>query len=396
MCIQQNFSCRSVIFDETGLIASAGGNMLIKQSSIIFTAQSTYDLMDYFGNFGVVSTYGGQSTNMLNILIIIKVQVSKAINGGFGFFGGNLVSTSVIKNSQFKNFNITTSNQVGIICGYQYLGTNTIINTTVYTCNISAGSAGGFIANAWNYTNYIQNSTIQNINITGIGQYDEYKQMGVMIGYMVSDSYLNSYIENSSIINNNINGISVTSGFFGQIDSFSMSPQQQNISFIDILIVNNNISGNMFTSGLVASFSVVCDQQILLLQNLTIQGCNIQCITGSCGGLIGTFSNEQTQGSILTAKNITMKNLIISGPSYIGGFLAISKKCVQQTTLQIYNSTVTSIVLSGQNCGMVTGFLNGTSTFDIQTSKTTGNNFVNSTQIQNCASITSGISQSGC
>ncbi|CAL6081614.1 Hypothetical_protein [Hexamita inflata] len=132
------------------------------------------------------------------------------------------------------------------------------------------------------------------------------------------------------------------------------------------------------------------------MQNLTLLDCNIQCTNGSSSGLVGTLGHNETQSVIFTAKNITMLNILISGTSYVVGFVAFSQKCIQFTTLQIYNSTVTAIVLRGQNCGMVTGFRNGTITFDMQTSKSTGNNFVNSTQIQNCASITSGISQSGC
>ncbi|CAL6081648.1 Hypothetical_protein [Hexamita inflata] len=379
-------------YSNTGLIAGLGGTMLMTQSSIIFTIYSNSNV--FFGNIGVVGEFAGLDTYLMNLLIVMKVEVNTAKNGNIGFFGGNKVSTSVVKNSIFQNFNITTTS-VGILFAFMEMTNNSIINTTIQMCNISTSiSAGGFISRATFYSNIIQNSTVKNINITGTGKYAE--SIGAMIGQMSSNNLItSSYLENSSIINNNILGVSVTAGFIGKITS--SSPKTYNISLIDFLLINNNISGGVFTSGIIAVYSsLVCDKSILLLQNLTLSGCNIQCLTGNCSGLVGIFGYDKTQNATLTVKNITMQNILISGPSYVAGFVAISQKCVLFTTLQIYNSTMNSIVLSGQNCGMITGFLNGTSTFDIQTSKTAGNNFVNSTQLQNCASITSGISQSGC
>ncbi|CAL6072688.1 Conserved_hypothetical protein [Hexamita inflata] len=392
MCIQQNFSSRSIYVLETGLIASLGGDMFIKQSSIIFTVQSNYDLMKGFGNFGMVASFGGSTTSMIDLLIIMKLQVNTVKHGNIGFFGMNSVSSSEIKNSLFRNFNLSTSSDVGIICAMQFqLGYNIIINTTVQSCNISAGDAvGGFIGASWTCFHTIQNSTVQNINIS-----TSYSYNGAMIGQFMSNTALASLFENCSIISNNISGVDASAGLVGQIDFLSPEPQTVNLSFVDIFIINNNIFGNV-TSGIVAMFSLSCDKEIVLLQNLTISGCNIQSVTGISSGLIGTLGSDQTQITTLTVKNLTMQNLKISGPSYVAGFVAITQNSVISTAVQIQNSTVTSIVLSGQNCGMVTGFRNGTATFDIQTSKTTGNNFVNSTQIQNCASITSGISQSGC
>ncbi|CAL6081616.1 Hypothetical_protein [Hexamita inflata] len=104
------------------------------------------------------------------------------------------------------------------MCSYQQLGTNSIINTTVQTCNISSGnSAGGFITDALNYNNYIKNSTVQNTNITGTGNYNDFKQIGAMIGQMWSYNYLNFCFENSSVISNNISGICGTAGIVGTV-----------------------------------------------------------------------------------------------------------------------------------------------------------------------------------
>ncbi|CAL6038532.1 Conserved_hypothetical protein [Hexamita inflata] len=398
MCIQQNFSCRSLALGESGLIASSGGDMLIKQSSIIFTVQSNYDLMDGFGNFGIVSSFGGSSTSMINLLIIMKIQINLVKYGNIGFFGMNSASSSVIKNSSFRNFNLTTRSGAGILCAMQFqLGENKIINTTVQSCNISAGGAvGGFIGVAWTCFHTIQNSTVQNINIsTFYVLYGDQVFNGAMIGQFMSNTALASLFENCSVISNNISGINVSAGVIGYIDFISPEPQTVNLSFVDIFIINNNISGSV-TSVIGTIFSLSCDKEIILLQNLTIFGCNIQSVTGISSGLIGTLGSDQTQITTLTVKNLTMQNLKISGPSYVAGFIAITQNSAISTAVQIQNSTVTSIILSGQNCGIVTGFRNGTTTFDIQTSKTIGNNFVNSTQIQNCASITSGISQSGC
>ncbi|CAL6114297.1 Conserved_hypothetical protein [Hexamita inflata] len=397
ICIQQNFSSSTIQFTDSGLIGGLAGVLSMKQSSIIFTVQSNYDQMVTFGMaFGIFGVQNGKS-ELINLIVTMKVYLNTPKLGNFGFFATSQGGHFLIQNSTFKNYNITTQSQVGIIC--QNLNADgSVINTTVQSCNISAGSyVGGFFASVNNQDQQIQNSTIVNINITATGS-DDLKYIGAMIGYLMSDGYFNAYFQNSSVISNNIQGISVTAGVIGQIDVYFLSfqPPPYNISIIDFLIMNNNISGNVFTSGIVAGFSSAYDSQILLLKNITLYGCDIYCIRGSCGGLVGTIGNELTQSVILTVKNITMQICKIYGSSYIAGFVAISQKGIQYTTLQIYNSTVTSIVLSGQNCGLVTGFLNGTNTFDIQTSKTTGNNFVNSTQIQNCASITSGISQSGC
>ncbi|CAL6081618.1 Conserved_hypothetical protein [Hexamita inflata] len=395
LCILQNLSSTSLKWITVGLIAGLSGQLNMNQSSIILTTQSYYDQMNSFGVFGVLGELSGYS-ELFNLLISMNVQVNAAKIGYFGFIGINQGTLTTFKNSLFKNYNFTTQSQAGILCSDWNVQTSSVINTTVESCNIVAGgSVGGFFAHGWSvWSNTVLNSTIKNINITSIGNNLQY--IGPMIGQIVSTYYLQANYQNTSIINNNIQGISVTAGVIGQIDNDATN-QLLNVSIVDFIIQNNNISGNMFTSGIVASFCAVQqDKIILLIQNLTFYGCNIQCAGASCGGLIGSFGQNETQSATLTVKNLTMQNIKISGPSYVAGFVAISQKCIQFTTLQIYNSTVTAIVLSGQNCGMVTGFRNGTTTFDIKTSKTTGNNFVNSTLIQNCASITSGISQSGC
>ncbi|CAL6005706.1 Conserved_hypothetical protein [Hexamita inflata] len=397
MCVQQKFSSQSIIFEDTGLIASCGGNMLIKQSSIIFTIQSNYDQMSNFGAIGVIPQFRGYSTEIINILIIIKVEVNTVKYGNFGFFGWNIVDISLVQNSSFRNYNVSALYSIGILFVCSQMTNNSIVNITVQACNISVGcSSGGYIAEATNYNNYIQNSTIKNINITGISTYTDYIS-GAMIGKLVSRVNMTSCFNNITIINNIVSGVGINSGVVGYIDT--QNKGILNLSFVDYLISNNNISGNIFASGIVAAFSPkysVCNYQILLLQNLTIYSCNIQCQTGSCGGLVGTFGQNETKFAVLTVNNITMQSFKIIGSSYVAGFVAISQKCVQYTTLQIYNSMIASVVLNGQNCGMITGFSNGTITFDIRTSQTTGNNFMNSSQLQNCASITNGISQSGC
>ncbi|CAL6099850.1 Conserved_hypothetical protein [Hexamita inflata] len=399
-CIQQNFSSRTLIFQNTGLIGGQAGNIFIKQSSIILTIQSNYDLMNDFGNFGVVSKYGvGRYTELINLITTMKVIVNTPKQGNFGFFGSNSGLDGVIKHCTFQNFNITSLSGVGMLCQYYEVSSSLILNVTVQTCNISAGgSVGGLISHRQNGHTTIQNVTVLNVNFTGTGN-NNLKYIGAIFGNIVSAYFISYTFENINILSNKIQGISVTAGVMGQIDcqtSIMVSyPVIPNITFSDVLLFNNNITGSV-SSGIVAKFSTVCNQEILFFQNLRLISCNIQCISGICGGLVSSFGHNETQSAILTVKNSIIQNIKVSGPSYVAGFAATVQKCIQFTTLQIYNSTVTSIVLSGQNCGMVTGFLNGTSTFDIQTSKTTGNNFVNSTQIQNCASITSGISQSGC
>ncbi|CAL6072654.1 Conserved_hypothetical protein [Hexamita inflata] len=401
MCIQQNFTSRTLNYLNTGLIGGSTGNLSITQSSIVFTAQSLHDELYSFGFFGVIGSQRGQNSELIDIIIIMNVLVNSPKYGNLGFFGKNQGSDLVVYNATFKNFNLTSLQSVGILCQYCNLGNSSIFNITVQSCNISASdSAGGFISESWSPWTTIQNLTVLNINITGTGNND-LKYIGAIIGHMVSEYQLIWDFKNINVLSNNIKGTSVTAGVIGQIDcktSGLMQPVTPNISLVDVYIFNNNVSGSVFTSGVVAVFSTVCGQQILLIQNLTLIGCNIQCISGSCGGLVGSFGifDNKTQTATLTVKNLIMQNIKVSGPSYVSGFVAVSQQCIQFTTLQIYNSTMTSIILTGLNCGMITGFLNGSTTFDIQTSKTTGNNFVNSTQIQNCASITSGISQSGC
>ncbi|CAL6038496.1 Conserved_hypothetical protein [Hexamita inflata] len=400
-CIQQNISSKTLNFENTGLVGGQAGCVYIKQSSIMLTIQSNYDLMNDFGNFGVVSQYGlGRYTELINLITTMKVIINTPKYGNFGFFGRNSGLDGAIKHCTFEKYNITTLSAVGMLCQHYEVLTSLILNVTVQTCNISAGgSVGGLISHRQNGNTIIQNATVLNINITGTGN-NNLKYIGAIFGNIVSEYFISYNFENINVLSNKIQGISVTAGVMGQIDcQTSMMVQYPiipNITFSDILLFNNNITGSVFSSGIVAIFSTVCNQEILFFQNLRLISCNIQCLSGICGGLVSSFGHNETQSAILTVKNSIIQNIKVSGPSYVAGFAVVLQQCIQFTTLQIFNTTVTSIILSGQNCGLVTGFLNGTSTFEIQTSKTTGDNFVNSTQIQNCASITSGISQSGC
>ncbi|CAL6103875.1 Conserved_hypothetical protein [Hexamita inflata] len=396
MCIQQNFKSTNINFEATGLIAGSNGDMFIQQSSIIFTLQNSYIQLGNFGAIGVVSALtNGSISRLINLFVTMNALFSNKY-ASIGFFGDIEVQTFVIQNSSFKNINLTTLTSTGIISSVLSVKYNSVINTTVQTCNISAGTcAAGFFSQALNnYNTYIQNSTAQNNNITSITNYENY--IGTIIGRMGSDVDMTLCLENLSIINNNISAFVtiVGSAVVGKI--LCSSKGILNASFVDLILTNNNVSGNQYTSAIVAVFTPVCNSQILLLNNISILGCNIKCTNGGCGGLVGSFGHSNTQNATLIVKNITMQNIKITSPTYVAGFLAFSQKCVQFTILQIYDSTVTSIVLISKNGGMVLGSNSGTCTFDIQASKTTGNNFMNSTQLQNCVSITSGISQSGC
>ncbi|CAL6101247.1 Conserved_hypothetical protein [Hexamita inflata] len=395
MCIQQNLSSTNIEFEDTGLINRCEGFMLIQQSSIIFTLKNSYLPWGNFGCIGVVSQQYGKSAKLINLLVNMNtIFVDKSVS--IGFFGSIGVETFDIQNSSFKNYNLTTQSSAGVLCAVSGVKYFSVINTSVQTCNISVKTcAGGFFSQALNnYNGFIQNSTAQNINISSKTIYANY--IGVIIGRMGSEIDMTLCFENLSILNNNISGEDAVVGSAVVAQILCNQKGTLNVSFTDFLLTNNNISGNMFTSGIVAVYSPICNAQILLLQNLNILGFNNKCTNGGCGGLVGSFGHIDTQSASLTVKNTTIQNIVISGSYQVAGFLAFSQKCIKFTTLQIYNSTVTSIVLNGKSCGMIIGISNGTSTFDIQTSKTTGNNFVNSTQIQNCASITSGISQSGC
>ncbi|CAL6027923.1 Conserved_hypothetical protein [Hexamita inflata] len=393
MCIQQNFSSTNIDFSSTGLIASSNGDMSIKQSNIIFTLQNNNKYSGNFGAIGVVSKIRGQSFQLINLQVCMNTLYSFKLSS-IGFFGHCEVETSVIQNSLFKNFNLSSRNSAGILGSGAFIANNLVNNTTVQTCNISAGlTAGGLFSDALrNYYICIQNSTVQNINISSTDS-----QIGAMIGRMVGTDKadMTIYFNNLSISSNNITCRITASGAVGYIVNY-YNEFKLNASFVDMFISNSIISGNAQTSGLVASLSSVGDVQNLILQNVTVSSCQIKCVSGTSGGLVGTFGYNQTLSATLTVQNITLQNTYIAGLSYVAGFLAYSQKCIQFTALKIYNSTIFSIVLSGQNCAMINGFSNGTHIFDIQTSKTTGNNFVNTSSLQNCVSITSSFSQSGC
>ncbi|CAL6007390.1 Conserved_hypothetical protein [Hexamita inflata] len=393
MCIQQNFSSTNIDFTSTGLIASSNGDMSIKQSNIIFTLQNNNKLSGNFGAIGVVSKICGQSFQLINLQVCMNTLYSFKLSN-IGFFGNCEVETSVIQNSLFKIFNLSSQNSAGILGSSAFIVNNLVNNTTVQTCNISAGlTAGGFFSDTLNnYYICIQNSTVQNINIISTDS-----QIGAMIGRIVGSNKVDMtiYFHNLSISSNNITCRIAASGAVGYIVNYQ-NRLKLNASFVDIFLTNSNISGNAQTSGLVASFSSVGDVQNLFLQNVTVSSCQIKCVSGTSGGLVGNFGNNQTLSATLTIKNITLQNTYIAGNSYVAGFLAYSQKCIQFTALKIYNSTIFSIVLSGNNCAMIIGFSVGTNIFDIQASKTTGNNFVNTSSLQNCENITSSFSQSGC
>ncbi|CAL6089106.1 Conserved_hypothetical protein [Hexamita inflata] len=398
LCILQYFKSSSLIFKETSLMGSFKGALSINQCSIMFTTQcNSDDVGAAFGSFGVIASQSGQS-EVTNLLVTMNLLVNTVKFGRIGFFGSGSGGPSVIQHSIFKNFNMTLS-FVGILCGFQRLEVSSIINTTVKSCNISATNAmSGFFADAWNNNIYVLNSSVKNMNMTALeSQYSEQNYVGAMFGCIMSDNKQNLCITNSSVVNNNMFGKNTTGGVVGQLLYFGMMDNQPfNVTIVDLILTNNNISGKVFTSGVIADYSKGYKSQVLFLQNLTLLECNITCTTGSCGGLVGTFGETNTQSASLIIKNTTLQNIKITGPSFVAGIAGVLQKCLSFTSLQIYNSMVSSVVLTGQSCGMIVGFSNGTSTFDIQTSKTTGNNFVNSTLIQNCVSITNGISQSGC
>ncbi|CAL5975656.1 Hypothetical_protein [Hexamita inflata] len=238
------------------------------------------------------------------------------------------------------------------------------------------------------------NWTINNIKITN-SSVSTSNSGGVIAAKLVGGTLTQANIQSSSVITYN-NSQSISGGLIG--DTFSgIFTQQFQIS----LCVLNNITVKSQSNSLwsmSAGIIADCNENPITMSQIIVQLTRIQASGASSAVQAAAFvgysriSLKQIIDSKLLNSNISSENLV--GNAYCAGFLASV-----QAQVQITNSVVNTLQLSisAQQVKYVGIILsNAVSTYITNQVSSEGQNVINGALIQNCASIISQTSESGC
>ncbi|CAL6020897.1 Hypothetical_protein [Hexamita inflata] len=196
VCLQQNITSTTLKFSSIGLIGCSYNNLLLQNTSIIFSVQGAQ-----FWCLGVV---GLQNSNaqIFNLQMSMNLSESITQGGNIGSLFG-IASAATIKNATLYKSNLTSCNAVGGLIGLQ-TGIITFLNTIITKLSISTGAwnVGGFIAQSDGNANFV-NSTISESNISTTSS----RYVGGLIG-----SSKNINLMSVKIIQIRLSGVNATFG----------------------------------------------------------------------------------------------------------------------------------------------------------------------------------------
>ncbi|CAL5972320.1 Conserved_hypothetical protein [Hexamita inflata] len=195
VCLQQNMTSTTILFQKFGLIGCNSGNISIQNAYVAFSVQSAS--LTYFGIIGYQS---GSSLNAEVINLINSVNLSSN-SGNFvsSIFGFSEGENYTVNNTTIVGSNVQGYLYVGGFFSYQYSNSIiTILNSTISKTNISGqAKVGGFVGLS-HFTFNLINSKIQFVRLSGSDYF------GVVVGYNSGGSYS---FTGSSSSSNYVNGV---------------------------------------------------------------------------------------------------------------------------------------------------------------------------------------------
>ncbi|CAL6025510.1 Conserved_hypothetical protein [Hexamita inflata] len=194
VCLQQNITSTTLLFQFYGLIGFNFGNSSITNASIIFSLQASQ-----FWCLGII----GIIHHSLNAEVI-NLKTSVHFSSNSGNFVGAIIGADQAQNCSVENTIIIGNINSGSICvggisGSLYIYSNmTVQNSSISQFSINGSTMiGGFIGHCYS-TLYLINSKIYFISLSGSNQ------IGIIVGQSDEGVYLFSGSSSSS---NHINNI---------------------------------------------------------------------------------------------------------------------------------------------------------------------------------------------
>ncbi|MEG1981678.1 MAG: hypothetical protein RR073_04140 [Clostridia bacterium] len=243
--------------------------------------------LQYFN--GANSAYQIASVNDL-------INFGKVINNNMGFVGMSAKLTSTTDYS-LAGYSFTdaiiSSNDVPYV-GY-FDGNNKLI--TGMKIDSPTGNTGLF--------GNIQNSIIQNMNITGANILSDGDGIGILVGNSINSQIINSSVKGSVSSSNGSDG----TGAGGIVGVATNTSEMKNLSFVGAVVGKGNIG------------SIVG-----LLDNSTVSSSNASATIGEAtrgaavGGLVGGFKNDKS--SIVNS----FFNGVVNGTGNVGGLCGNANK----------------------------------------------------------------------
>ncbi|CAL6090482.1 inverse_autotransporter beta-barrel domain-containing protein [Hexamita inflata] len=225
VCLQQNMTSTTTEFLYFGLIGRNIGNTSIQNASVTLSVQGR--IFNYFGIVGIQS-----SSSLYAKVINLRTSVSVSSSGGNrvgSVFGYEAAKNCSVQNASLVGGNISGSDSVGGIIGFQNSNANvTILNFSVQNSNISdSDSVGGIIGFQNSNANVtILNFSVQNSNISGSDS------VGGIIGFQNSNA--NATILDSSVQNSIISGSDYVGGIIGYCLTSKLYLTDVQIKFVRI------------------------------------------------------------------------------------------------------------------------------------------------------------------
>ncbi|CAL5998593.1 Hypothetical_protein [Hexamita inflata] len=173
VCLQQNMTSTTLEFWRFGLIGFNYGNMSIYNASVTLSVQGA----TLYG-FGIVGLQSPSSlyTEVINLITSVSVRFGNSQYVG-AVIGSEGAKNCSVQNASVVRGNVSGSNCVGGIIGFQYMNTNiTIVDSSVLNSYISGSSFIGGIIGSCSSKLYLTNIQIKFVRIFGISS------LGVVVG----------------------------------------------------------------------------------------------------------------------------------------------------------------------------------------------------------------------
>ncbi|CAL6033864.1 Hypothetical_protein [Hexamita inflata] len=171
ICISQNISQVAQIWI-AGLIGQYDGTYLIQHASVSIVIQGAH--VSYFGvAVGVQTTQCvmAEVANFRSTLhTIVDLSNLNSTNNNIvsGFFAYQYALNCSVQNSTVQNSNISAQYHAGGFCGYAYITNISILNSSVQNSSVvsSQNYTGGFVGRSYIFNLTLVNSTVNNCNIS--------------------------------------------------------------------------------------------------------------------------------------------------------------------------------------------------------------------------------------